>query len=184
MSGSGTGTPIGSPAVLVVEDGTGKTDANSYLSVAEANTYHTTFTQSANWTAASLATKQAALIAATQYLDTEYGGRWRGVKGTSTQALAWPRANVVDEDGYTADWNKVPQRLKDACAELALRVVLGDDLLGTVTDPGEVVSESKALGPISKTVTYASAKPHHYQYPKIEALLRSLLVAAGRVYRG
>ena len=171
---------------LIVEDGTGKTDANSYLSVADCDTYHATYTGSTDWSGAGTATKELALIRATQYLDMEYEGRWRAVKGSSTQSLAWPRSGVYDNDGYALDWNVVPQKLKDACAELALRDVLGDDLLAPVTSPGDVASESVTIGPIQESKTYVGGKPagDEYRYPKIEALLKSLIEERGRVFRG
>jgi len=85
---------------LVVEDGTGRSNANSYLSVEDADSYHANLTQSAAWESAALAAKQSALIAATQYLDCEYGGLWRGVRAHEGQALAWPRSDAQDDDGY------------------------------------------------------------------------------------
>ena len=184
MAGSGQGTPISIVTSFVVEDGSGKTDANSYVSVADADTYHSNVTQSSDWSAASGSDKENALIVATEYLDAEYQGRWRGLRGSSTQALAWPRASVEDDDGFLLSPIEVPQKLKDACAWLALRVVLGDELLGVVTEPGSVTSESFTVGPITESKTYASGRPHGYQYPKVEGLLRELLESASRVYRG
>ena len=170
---------------LVVETGAGLANANSYVSVADADTYHATYTGSTDWSGAANATKERALISATQYLDIEHEGRWRGVKGSSTQSLSWPRANAVDYDGYTVDSDIVPQKLKDACCELALRVVLGDDLLGVVTEPGDVASESVTVGPISTAVEYVNGRPDiGNSYPRVEALLKSLVHESGRVYRG
>ncbi|HSW46500.1 MAG TPA: DnaT-like ssDNA-binding protein [Phycisphaerae bacterium] len=184
MGGSGTGTPWGGSAVLVVEDGTGLATANSYASVVAADTYHTAVTRSTDWSLAALSVKENALIVATQYLDIEYEGRWRGRKASSTQALSWPRVGGVDNDSYAIEWNAVPENLKRACAELALRVVLGDELLGVVAQPGDVASESKSLGPLSKSVTYVAGRPAGgKQYPKVESLLKPLLEVSGRVYR-
>lgn len=179
MSGSGTGTPISVSASFVVEDGAGLSTANSYLSVADADTYHANVTQSSDWTAATQAARENGLIVATQYLDIHYQGKWRGYKSTQSQSLAWPRYSVEDDDGYYLNSASLPQRLKDACAELALRVVLGDNLLGVVTEPGEVTSESVTVGPISTSKTYAGGKPHGYQYPKIRALLKGLIEPGG-----
>ena len=184
MSGSGTGTPISVVSSFVVEDGTGLSTANSYLSVANADTYHSNVTRSDDWSGATVAVKQNALIVATQYLDIRYQGRWRGYRASGTQALAWPRASVEDDDGYVLDSTALPQKLKDACAELALRVVLGDDLLGTVTETGEVVSESVTVGPISESKSYAGGKPYGYEYPKLDALVRGLIAAGNTVIRG
>lgn len=184
MSGSGTGSPISVVSSFVVEDGSGLSTANSYLSVANADTYHTNVTRSSDWSGATAAVKQNALIVATQYLDIHYQGRWRGCKSSGTQALSWPRHSVEDDDGYWLDSSSLPQKLKDACAELALRVVLGDDLLGVATTPGAVVSESVTVGPISESKTYLGGKPLGYEYPKLEALVRGLIEAGGSVIRG
>jgi len=185
MSGSGTGTPISEAVTFTVEDGSGLSTANSYVSVADADTYHATYTGSTDWSGAENATKERALIAATQYLDIEHEGRWRGVKDSSTQSLAWPRCDAEDSDGYLIDSDALPQKLKDACCELALRVVLGDDLLGVVTEPGDVASESVTVGPISTAVEYVNGRPDvGNSYPRVESLLKSLLQETGRVYRG
>ncbi|HNY80769.1 MAG TPA: hypothetical protein PKO46_21015 [Sedimentisphaerales bacterium] len=184
MGGSGTGTPTSSSPSFVVEDGTGLSTANSYLSVADADTYHASVTQSSDWTAATQAAKENGLIVATQYLDIRFQGRWRGYRNTRSQALAWPRYSVEDDDGYVLDATALPQKLKDACAEMALRVVLGDHLLGAVTEPGEVVSESVSVGPISESKSYAGGKPYGYEYPKLDAMVRGLIEAGGSIIRG
>jgi len=184
MGGSGTGTPISVSASFVVEDGTGLSNANSYLSVADADTYHANVTRSSDWTAATAASRENGLIVATQYLYIRFQGRWRGYRNTRSQALAWPRYSVEDDDGYVLDAASLPQKLQDACAEMALRVVLGDNLLGTVTETGEIVSESVSVGPISESKTYAGGKPYGYEYPKLDALVRALIAAGDTIIRG
>lgn len=123
---------------LLVEDGTGLAAADSYLSVADANAYHSAMGY-ADWDGASDATKEAALRRATQYIDARY--RFRGEPLTSSQALAWPRA------GY--DWPQ--RRIQQATAELALRALAG--ALHSDQSTGEVARES--VGPI--TVEYAAS---------------------------
>jgi hypothetical protein len=185
MAGSGEGTPIGVGATFVVEDGSGKSDANSYCSVVDATTYNNNVNQSTTWENATTSEQENALIVGTQYLDIEYARRWRGMKASSTQALAWPRAGGSDDDGYTIDSDVVPEKLKDACAELALRVLLGDDLLGVHTSPGTVEKETVKVGPITESKTYVGGRSAAgYDYPKVSALIGCLIRPAGRVYRG
>lgn len=172
------------PTVLVVEDGTGLSTANTYLSEADADAYHTLYTGSTDWSGALTAAKERALVLATQHLDAKYHGRWLGQRANDTQALDWPRSNAEDSDGYAIDDESLPQKLKNACAELALRVVLGDSLFAPLTDPGQVVAESITVGPISESKTYAGPKPQDYQYPQVDALLRGLTESCGMVYRG
>ena len=56
---------------LVVEDGTGLADANSYIASADADTYWANRANAA-WAALDDDAKAAALIQATQYLDARY----------------------------------------------------------------------------------------------------------------
>ncbi len=188
MGGTGTdGVPIAGTVTLVVEDGTGLNTANSYASLAEADAYIESKLGSSawgTWSTKSESDRIVALIQATQYLDAQYDGQWRGSRANETQALAWPRASVEDDDGYAVDDDVVPQKLKDACCEMAYRSAAGDSLLGVVTQPGSVTQESKTIGPITVAKTYAGGKPHGYLYPKIPLILKSLISVGGRLFRG
>ena len=116
---------------LIVEDGSAKTDANSYASRAEGNTYHEGHVAASAWTAATDAQKEAALVMATRAIDALY--RFEGWKLTTTQALQWPRTECPDverSDGedYLAD-DAVPACVRDAACELA-RHFLTEDRTG------------------------------------------------------
>ncbi len=94
---------------FTVEDGTGVDGANSYVTVAEADTYHSDRANAA-WTGEDAA-KQAALIKATDYIEQNYQGRWLGTEDSTTQPLSFPR---------TIDSGVIPDRLKQAVCVLAL----------------------------------------------------------------
>ena len=87
-----------------------------------------------SWAAASEADRETAKRKAAQYLDLQFSQRWRGERANETQALAWPRSGVYDDDGYAIDSDSIPQKLKDAEAVAALlyeaahRGVAGDSL--------------------------------------------------------
>jgi len=100
---------------LVVEDGTGKSNAESYLSVADCDTYHTNMGNT-GW-AGDATVKEVALRKATKFLDNKFRLRWKGTRTNEDQALAWPRSNVEDIDGFYYDSDGIPQTLKDATAE-------------------------------------------------------------------
>ena len=171
---------------LVVEDGTGKTDADSYLSVTDADTYNTNHSASAAWIAAAEAVKEKALRLATQYLDVRYAGRWKGYKSTDAQALAWPRIVAEKEDCYDSAYyahDALPVVLKDATAELALRVVGGDTLFADITKPGPIKSQSVTVGPIQKSITYMGGYTQVKGYPLIDGLVKSL-INSGTLERG
>lgn len=100
---------------LTVENGAGLSNADSYLSVVDSDTYHSNFGNAA-WASATTEEKEAALRRATQYLDTHY--QWSGLPLTYTQALKWPR---IYSD-LPLEYQTWPVKaIQNACAELALR---------------------------------------------------------------
>jgi hypothetical protein len=152
---------------LIVEDGTVVAGAESFVSVADADTYFAN-RNNATWDALDVTDdKEPALRKATAYMEQMYRMRWLGYRYTSTQVLSWPRANVQINDGPW--WNfvavdTVPQQVKDACCELAVRAS-ADDLAPDLTQG--VLSET--VGPLS--VTYDNASPQPTRYRAIDAML-------------
>lgn len=125
-------------STLVVEDGTGKTDADAYVSAADATAYHVKHGSPAAWTAATEAQKDAAIRAATVYLDAKMA--WVGVVANDDQSLGWPRAEAYDSEGREQEWDIVPQRVEDACSYLAL-VHLSSALDATQARGGDIKRE-------------------------------------------
>ena len=109
----------------------GATNANSYATLAEADTFHVERLHNAEWTAASDATKEAALLWATKLLDVNMW--WDGIQTTNTQALDWPRSGVIDKEGYSVDSDEIPDQLKDAQSEFAFLLIKSDR--ATASDP-------------------------------------------------
>ena len=164
---------------LVVEDGTGLPNADSYLSIVDADAYHASHGAPVAWTG----DKETALRRATQYLDAVYGQRWKGTRLEDDQALDWARDDV-EVDSVILDAAPLPRALKEACAELALRhLTEASGLLPDVDTERDVASESVDVGPISVSTSYAGAKPTYKRFSIVEALLRRLLLPAGRLVR-
>lgn len=125
---------------LIVEDGTGKADSESYLSVSDATTYHDARGNTAWSGLGTDALREQALRKATDYLVQVYRMRWGGYRSNGTQALDFPRALLRMPDysyaglnGYTTIGgnyyyvnDEVPQEVKNACAELALKSISGE----------------------------------------------------------
>lgn len=162
-------------ATFVVETGAGLSNANSYLSEDGADAYHENHSGLTVWDVPAQAAKEAALRLATQYLDIRFHGKWKGTKAVSTQALAWPRINVYDDDGNYLLSTEIPQVIEDACAELALKIIEGDTLLDDISAPGVIQSETKIIGPLEKSVTYMGGKSQVKKYQLIDALVKQLL---------
>jgi hypothetical protein len=162
---------------LVVEDGTGLANAESYISVADADTYHSKMGNS-DWENLESADKEACLRRAAQFMVAVYRLKWQGRRVKQEQKLDWPRVGVVIKDlassaGYLApasyglfqvDYNVVPDEVKNACAELALRASIGQ-LAPDLSQ--RVVSET--IGPI--TVNYDRYSPQSPRYTEIDLML-------------
>jgi hypothetical protein len=119
---------------IVVEDGTGIANANSYLSVANAQLYFDARLYPEAWNAFDPDKKSAALQWSTKLIDANT--QWKGYRTTTTQALEWPRIYVPDNRISPWHWtydplapwpqcgpvyapNVIPKLLKDAVAEMA-----------------------------------------------------------------
>ena len=171
---------------LIVEDGTGKADAEAFISAADASTYHTARGNAAWAALASDTVREQMLRKATDYMQQIYKLRWKGVPVTTTQALDWPRAYVSREYVYstagtppssidgTLWWpsDEVPTAVARACAELALRAIDGD-----LAEDLDVPVTSETVGPIS--VTYAAGARQTKTYRAIDAMLSPFLEGTG-----
>ena len=93
----------------------GGTSANSYVTLAAANTYFETVPDSSTWTDKTDDQKNRSLISATRWIDalTFYGDRC-----TETQALKWPR-DEYKVDGIDLSCTLIPEGIKVATYELA-----------------------------------------------------------------
>jgi hypothetical protein len=130
---------------LIKEDGTGKVDANSYVSAADGDSYHDGHLYASAWTAAAADRKAAALVMATRLLDSQY--QFNGFKVYEGQALQWPRMYCPDPDVNVVEvvpllWhpnncvesNVVPKAIADATCEMARELLVADR---TATPDGE-----------------------------------------------
>lgn len=164
---------------LVVEDGTGLPNAESYCSTATASTYHAARNNVA-WAALDVPTQEAMLRLATDFMRQRYRLRWVGVKVTATQGLEWPRAWVALPDspsGYRSvpayvPMNVVPTEVQNACAELALRASTGP----LSPDLGPQVVREK-VGPIE--TQYLPASRQAMLYRAVDDMLAVYLKGLG-----
>ena len=96
----------------------GDAAANSYVTRAQANTYFTDRLQDSDWS--NDATGDSALVMATRRLEIL---TYLGEKADSAQALKWPRIDVFDENGDEYDSDAIPEPVRQATYELALRIL-------------------------------------------------------------
>jgi hypothetical protein len=93
----------------------GAANANSYLTLSEAQSYADRDVNNADWDSATNDQRTRALLTATRNLDLV---GFVGERATTTQALAWPRKNFrTTEKTYTD--TEIPAEIKQATWELA-----------------------------------------------------------------
>ena len=170
-------------ATFVVEDGTSKTDSNSYISVADADQYNDNHDQDAVWEGADDQVKEKALRLATAYIDDAYGNRFSGYRTEEDQALAFPRTGLTTNDGYLIDGDVIPQKLKDATVEGAILSANGTSLMPDQTDPGAVKSKMVKVGEIQVDTEYTGGNPPNTYFKKIDKLLNQFFSASGTIER-
>lgn len=150
---------------LIVETGTGLSDAESYCSVAAADARHTAMGNT-GWTGADAA-KEAALRRATAFMEQRFRSSWKGTKLYRAQALSWPRYGA-ESDGWPVESTVVPPEVVMACAELAYRAAQGD----LNPDSTQAIIREK-IGPIE--TEFDRYSPQTTQYRSVDQLLAPLL---------
>lgn len=122
-------------------------NANSYLTLAEANAYHDTHLYASDWTDADDDDQRSvALIMATRLMDSIY--EWVCWPTTQTQALQWPRTGVLDalRRNYVDNY-AIPPQLKNATAELARTLIKENRTLDYEVEAKGITSLT--AGPVS-----------------------------------
>ena len=164
---------------LLVEEGIGNPHSNSYVEVSDTDLYHEDLGNS-GWVVTqeldNISRREIAIKKATAYIDRKYAGKWRGTKSSSDQALAWPRWGAYDENGYLLD--AIPERVKKATMEAALRFFAGTDLLPDASNNKEVLQET--VGPITMVYAQSGASGASVSapvIPVIDSLLRGCVLS-------
>lgn len=174
---------------LIVENGQGLPDADSYVTVAYVDEYAKKFGYTA-WPPTIESTpsedgggevlpdpdyekKEVACRTASLYVDLRYASRLTGTRLNDEQGLEWPRKNARLYNGMIMEDGVIHGSILKAVAEAAQYAFKGVNLLPDVDGGPFLTSKSLASGAISK-----SWDPTSYGrmpvYKKIEALLYPL----------
>lgn len=113
--------------------------------------YHTARNNTA-WTSADSATKLAALLVASEYIDGKYGeefcGRRTGLR--AVQVREWPRQGIYDErTGEAISATDVPREVEYATYEAALRHIASPGSLLVDVTKGTRISKVAVSGAVS-----------------------------------
>lgn len=158
----------------------GAVNANSYVTVAQADAYLAARLNAGAWTSATADTKAAALIEAQRSMQTL---PWLGARATASQALAWPRTGVTDPDSPTAadyDAAAIPVRVADAQCEWALEFVKAGTTDIAAADPSaNIIRERVDVLEVQYAEPDARPVVGLARYPRVLGLLSALLAGVG-----
>ncbi|SHG79618.1 hypothetical protein SAMN02745157_4855 [Kaistia soli DSM 19436] len=158
---------------LIVEDGTGRADAESYVSVADAVAYASA--RGLTFQAAPAEAAEAALRRATAWIDATYAPRFSGARlKRRAQALAWPRAGAEDADCNAIASNEIPAEMITATSEAAVRELAKPGNLSPDLKRGGAIKRVKA---VSVEVEYAAGATAGTVFSTIDGILSGLLGA-------
>lgn len=174
--------------VLIKEDGTGLSNANSYAVAADGDAYHAAHLYATTWTSATDDKKAAALAMATRLIDCEC--EFLGFRKSVAQALQWPRVQVPDREAPGVYWvpgmviaigpaapvylscDLVPQCVINAACELARELLVVDR---TGAPLGEGLKSSAFSG---STFVFDKTDRRPVLTPVVEALLSRVLLGS------
>lgn len=165
---------------LIVEDGTGKSDAESYATVAAFQTYFAN--RKIDVTALDTATIEAMLRTSTDYMTGYYRLSWKGERKTLTQALDWPRWNVSMSDvpggygsyPYILSNTIVPAEVANACILLAWKAYNAANYELAPDIDRETLKEKVDV----IEVEYNPNRPAFIRYRAVELMLKPYMQSA------
>lgn len=152
--------------------------AESYISVADADTYHAARGNAA-WAALPTEQKEQALRKACDYMESVYGASWAGYRLVADQPLSWPRSMAPRVGVYgTQYWpsSPIPAQIGKANAELGLRASTGE----LAADQSRATKREK-VGPIE--VEYSDYASQAVRYVAVDALLGQFLAGGAGAFR-
>lgn len=154
---------------FVQETGSALSTGTSYASIAQYKQYWldrgTTVSDSDD-------SIKAWLNQATEFIDNEYS--FMGCIVSSTQALAWPRADMVNRNGVAIDFDVIPSEIINATCFLAAEAKKGNL---NRTDYGV---KSESIGPVSKTYRDTSDS---VLFPVVDKYIKSFIVSGVQMVR-
>lgn len=156
---------------LIIEDGTGVEDANTYVSVEDARA----IAETRGLTLSASGTELGAQLVSSADRLTSYEGRFSGVRTTGEQGLSYPR-NRSYRYGSVFPNNSIPKELKLAQVMLASMLEEGVEIWQT----SSAGIRREKVGPLETEYSDdAAASVGNPTLPIIESILDPLFIQMG-----
>lgn len=169
---------------LIVETGSGASDSESYVSVADCAAYASN--RGLSFPTTDVGACEAALRKGAAWIDARYGRRYPGLRQYGReQRLEWPRSGASDAGGWAIDANVVPHEVIEATCEAAIRELSDPGTLSPDLERGGAI---KRLAAGSVEIEYADSASAVTLFRRVDeamaGLLRPVSPYSGRVVRG
>lgn len=156
---------------FVVENGTGMSDATSYVDLQYAQDYFTRKNMRDWWDNLNSDAQKNELINGTEYADKKFGPKLDGKPLNPNQALEFPRSGLKDR--YGRPITGVPKNVKDATCEYAWLSSNGQLHATSQQVNAKVESKTTKVGPITTSVKYVDSvtKMTYLEHPYPDSLI-------------
>lgn len=151
---------------LLLEDGTGISDADAYVDVVDVDSYATNYGKT-GWSVLATPEKEVHIRRATQFIDNKYP--FPGVPLTSTQGLFFP-VQELRIRGHSVEG--LPRQLLDAVCELSI-ISVTTDLVNSVASRAYTYRKVE-VGDVKKTERFESEN-NQSVFRSVELLLSPIL---------
>ncbi len=110
--------------VVIKEDGSGVSGANSYVTIDDIDEYVLTNPHDSTWTALTDPQKNGYAVWSCRVLNEQMN--WDGWQIDVDQALDLPRSGLTDKNGNFIDNDEIPAEVQNAQAELSRLLAISD----------------------------------------------------------
>lgn len=155
---------------LIIEDGSGVANANSYVTTAEWDTWATARGIAHSHSASKI---EELILTAMDYIEAQ---NFLGRKATDAQSLQWPRTEVYI-DSYSVNSDEIPKELKNSVYEVTRTVSDGNFALSAK----DRQTTQEKIGDI--TVTYKNNAGMKKETPAVRSALRKIIKPLSMVSR-
>lgn len=161
---------------LIVENGAGTVDANSYVDVSHVDFYAERYGDT-SWTSLQASTKRTAIIQATRFVEVKFGARYKGSILVDGQGLLFPRTEFVDNNGRVINAGTIPNALKDAVSKVAIYYTINNSLPFIPTSDNNIKKKSVSIGggAVQESIEYFE-KEEKTVYDEFEFIISSILL--------
>lgn len=161
-----------------LEDGSGVSNATSYISLDEAKQIY--FDNGYSFGTFTDDVFKRYLNQATSWLDNNYRRYYTGIRQYDDQNLEWPRSSAYyATDSFLISENTVPEEIKNAVVEVSYLIASGEDISPIISKSGQIKEYEVEVDVIKEKTVYTDGSTLYKDVYTIVDEVLSRLVGEG-----